>query len=387
MNTNDTREARDEPRTRGGRNGFVAVTMLLLAGVSALLFASIPYPQAGRPGQLTPPPPFGEDRPASRNRLKLLIILVLLAALGWVLMLGIQYLFTKKSITQLTGVPPIGGLFEGKARYLGSLDNVERPLGVAVSDDGTVYVSESTGERMIRVFNRDGDEIAALAPPGTNSRARVPLYVAISPKNEIYVSDRFNRAIYIWAADGSFTGTFQPQSVPAEDWHPMGVAFDRQGNLYVSDVTPGKHRVMVFDTAGTLKLQFGKEGKEVGDFWYPNGLAVDGDGRIYVADGDNGRLQVFDAEGSLLYIIPRGFAKGDLSMPRGVALDGDDHLLVADTTANAVKVYDISGDRPDFISDIGADNGQLRYPNGVAVDGSRIYVTDRENARVQIWDY
>jgi DNA-binding beta-propeller fold protein YncE len=144
---------------------------------------------------------------------------------------------------------------------------------------------------------------------------------------------------------------------------------------------------MVFDSSGALKLEFGTEGKEPGDFWYPNGLAVDGDGRIYVADGDNGRLQVFDAEGSLLYLIPRGFASGDLSMPRGVALDGDDHLLVADTTAHSVKVYDVSGDRPDFLLDIGADNGRFRYPNGIAVAGGRIYVTDRENSRVQIWDY
>lgn len=390
MNTNDPRQAANQPRTGGSRSGFLAVAMLLLAGVGAVLFASIPYPHAGQPGQPIPPP-LGENRPASRNRLKLLIILVLLAALGWVLMLGIQYLFTKRSITQLTGVPaPISGLFENQARYLGSLNGVERPLGVAISSDGKIYVSESTGERMVRVFNRNGDQIAALAPPGTEPTTRVPLYVAISPKNEIYVSDRFNRAIYMWAADGSFIGTFQPQSVPAEDWNPMGLAFDGQGNLYVTDVTPDKHRVMVFDSSGALKLQFGKEGQEEGDFWYPNGVAVDGNGRIYVADGDNGRLQIFDAAGNPLSTISRGFGDGDLSMPRGVALDGDGHLLIADTSAQAVKVYDISGDSPRFISDFGepgSGDGQFNYPNGVALADGKIYVTDRENGRVQIWSY
>jgi DNA-binding beta-propeller fold protein YncE len=320
--------------------------------------------------------------------MKLLIILVLLVGLGWVLWLGVQYFLTKQSITQLTGLPPIAGLFENQPRYLGSLEGVERPLGVAISSDGKVYVSESAGERMVRVFNPDGDEISALAPPGTEVASRVPLYVAISPEDEIYVSDRFNKAIYIWAADGSFVGTFQPQSVPAGDWHPMGLAFDRQGNFYVTDVTPDKHRVLVFDSSGALKLQFGKEGKEQGDFWYPNGIAVDGDGRIYVADGNNGRLQVFDAQGGLLYLVARGFASGDLAMPRGVALDGDDRLLVADTSAHTVKVYDISGDRPEFIRDIGESgtgNGQFRYPNGLALADGKVYVTDRENGRVSIW--
>ena len=390
MNSNDTRQDRGELRAGGSRFGFFRrpkgigpATLLLLAGVGALLLASIPYPHAGQPGQV--PPPLGEERPAGKNRLKLLIILVLLAALAWVLMLGIRYFLTKQSITQLTGLPPIAGLFEGQPRYLGSLEGVERPLGVAIKD-GKIYVTESAGERMVRVFNRDGDEIAALAPPGAEFAYRVPLYVAISSKNEVYVSDRANRAVHIFSADGSYAGTFQPQSVPAEDWHPMGLAFDRKGNLYVTDVTEGKHRVMVFDSTGALKLEFGKEGKEPGDFWYPNGVAVDGEGRIYVADGNNGRLQAFDAEGSLLYIIPRGFAKGDLGMPRGVAVDSKDHLFVVDTSAHMAKVYDVSGDTPDFLVDIDGD-GDFRFPNGIAIDGSRIYVTDRENSRVQIWDY
>jgi len=393
MTSNHTHQAQDEPRPSGSRRlglrpklkGIGLVTMLL-AGLGALLFASIPYPHAGQPGQ---PPPLGGDSEASKNRLvKLLIVLVLLAALAWVLFLAIQYLLTRQSITQLTGLPGIGGLFEGQPRYAGSLQGVERPLGVAVSSDDKIYVSESAGERMVRVFNRDGDEISAFAPPGTETAARVPLYVAISPEDEIYVSDRFNDAIYIWAADGSFVGTFEHQSVPAEDWHPMGLAFDEEGNLYVTDVTPDKHRVMVFDSSGALKLEFGKEGNGPGDFWYPNGIAVDGDGRIYVADGNNGRLQVFDAQGDLVYLVARGFASGDLGMPRGVALDGDGHLFVADTSAHTVKMYDISGDRPEYLRDIGESgtgSGQLRYPNGLAVADGKIYITDRENGRVSIW--
>jgi DNA-binding beta-propeller fold protein YncE len=147
---------------------------------------------------------------------------------------------------------------------------------------------------------------------------------------------------------------------------------------------------MVFSPSGELRLQFGSEGKEEGQFWFPNGIAVDDRGRIYVADGTNGRLQVFDKAGKLLYIIPRGYASGDLSMPRGVALDGDGHLLVADTSAHTVKVYDVSGDQPDFIRDIGVNgsgDGEFRFPNGVALADGKIYVTDRENGRVQIWSY
>ncbi len=345
------------------------------------------WPQPG--GILQPGGPAGG---AGRQKwVKLVIVFLLLAALGWVLLLGVQYFLTGRPLTQLPGLPgPVSGLFKEPAQYESSLYGVQRPLGVAVGTDGNVYATESDGERKIHVFNRAGQEVLSFAPPNTEIPSREPLYIAISPKNEIYVSDRFNRAIYIFSSDGKTMSVFQPGPVPAEDWHPMGLAFDSAGNLYVTDVTPEKHRVMVFDSSGALKLQFGKEGQEDGQLWFPNGIAVDGKGRIYVADGDNGRLQVFDAAGKLLSIISRGYGSGDLAMPRGVALDGDGHLLVADTSAATVKVYDISGDSPRFLSDFGeagSGDGQFSYPNGVALADGKIYVTDRENNRVQIWSY
>ena len=322
---------------------------------------------------------------------KMAILLLILAALAWVLLLVAQYCRTKEPLSNLPGVPPpVAGLFGESAEYIGSLDGVARPLGVALGEDGRIYVTESAGDRMVRVFDGDGKEVASFAPPNVEVFARVPLYVAVSPEGEVYVSDRPNRAVYIFSADGEYVSTFDHKGVAAEDWQPLGLAFDDDGNLYVTDVTEKKHRVLVFNRSGELRVQFGSEGKEDGQFWFPNGIGVDERGRIYVADGDNGRVQAFDGEGNLLFVIPRGYAKGDLSMPRGLALDGDGHLLVADTSAHTVKVYDISGDQPDFIRDIGTSGigeGEFRFPNGVALADGKIYVTDRENGRVQIWSY
>lgn len=325
------------------------------------------------------------------NWIKMVILLIILIALGWVILLISQYCRTGKPISELPGIPPpVAGLFGDNAEYKGSLTGIARPLGVALGEDGRIYVSESAGERLVRVFDSSGKEVDTFAPPDSEVLARVPLYVAISPKGEVYVSDRRARAIYIYSADGDYVGTFEHKSVPAEEWQPLGLAFDYDSNLYVTDVTDKKHRVLVFDTAGELKLEFGTQGAQPGEFWFPNGIAVDGRGRIYVADGDNGRLQTFDSAGNLLYVIPRGYAAGDLSMPRGVALEGDDILLVVDTSANVIKVYDVSGDHPSYIRDFGESGvgeGQFRFPNGVALADGRIYVTDRENGRVQIWSY
>ena len=100
--------------------------------------------------------------------------------------------------------------------------------------------------------------------------------------------------------------------------------------------------MLVLDPAGKLKLSFGSQGEEDGQFWFPNGIAVDSQGRIFVADSNNGRMQAFDKDGKFLFMISRGMSPGDLSMPRGIAIDSENRLLIADTSRGAVQAYKIS---------------------------------------------
>ena len=334
--------------------------------------------------------------PSPWRHWKLVVAAILLAGLAMVGFVWYQYQSTKQPLQDLSALPWVPQALTSDApRYALSIygeDSLDRPLGVAASSSSDhVYVSESGGERAVRVFDRDGQEMGALVPPNTTEITRVPLYLALAPDGRLFASDRPNHAVYIYSPTGEFVGAFQPQTVPAGDWSPMGLAFDDQGNLYVTDVSPDKHRVLVFDSAGALKLQFGSQGTAPGQFWFPNGIAVDRAGRIYVADGNNGRVQVFDPQGELLSVIPRGYGPGDLAMPRGLAIDGHDRLYVADTSTHVVKIYDISGDKPAFKADFGGygnGDGQFRFPNGVAVDGAnRVYVTDRDGGRLQIWSY
>jgi sugar lactone lactonase YvrE len=122
------------------------------------------------------------------------------------------------------------------------------------------------------------------------------------------------RTIFVFSASGEPRGEIA--APVAEGWIPMALAFDRAGNLYVTDTTPGQHRVLVMDRQGILVRQFGKEGQDRGDFSFPNGIAVDSKGNIFVADSGNGRVQAFDKTGALLFAIGRGTAKGP-AMPRG----------------------------------------------------------------------
>jgi DNA-binding beta-propeller fold protein YncE len=130
-----------------------------------------------------------------------------------------------------------------------------------------------------------------------------------------------------------------------------------------------------------------------GQLNFPNGIAVDPQGNIQVADSSNGRMVIFTKFGKMLATVSRGIGEGDLGLPKGAAIDDSGRLFVADTTDHQVRMYmvDKSKTIPTFVGSFGAEgqkDGQFEYPNGVATDKrAHIYVTDRENNRVQVWGY
>jgi DNA-binding beta-propeller fold protein YncE len=270
-------------------------------------------------------------------------------------------------------------------------------MGVAVGADGRVYVTETGGAGRIHIYDGLGKELGSFTPPDSETADRVPIYVAVNPDGDVYVSDRGAAAIFIFSPDGTPKGQVTPPK-GLEDWHPLGLTFDSTGNLYVADVTPEKHRILVIDSTGELKLSFGTQGEKQGEFWYPNGIAVDSQGRIFVTDSNNGRMQAFDKAGKFLFLISRGMSKGDLAMPRGIAFDDKDRLLIVDTTRGSIQAYKVSdsakadedGTPVEFKGVFYGDSGRrisFQFPNGMAIDGHRVYIADRGNNRVSIWEY
>ena len=325
-----------------------------------------------------------------RRRRKLALLFFLFGMLSLFLLIGGAYLLTRKPITELPIIPDISG--EKLPHYVFSIYGPSEPIGVAVSPSGDrMYVTETAGDRVVRVYDGRGNPIGTLKPPKTAGPTHIPVYVALDPENgDVYVSDRLTMSIYVYSKDGAYRRTFQPKGNLAATWQPLGLAFDSQANLYVTDVGASVHRVLVLGRDGVLKRTFGSPG----EFSFPNGIAVDAAGNLYVSDSNNGRLVVLDASGKLIGSIRRGQGNGDLGLPRGVVIDDSDRLYVVDTIAQRIQLYRIT-DRearvPKFIGAFGEEgtlDGQFEYPNGIAADTrARVYVTDRVNNRVQVWSY
>jgi DNA-binding beta-propeller fold protein YncE len=339
-------------------------------------------PPSAVPGEALPKV---SEEPAGRRK-KILLLLLLLVLLVLTLLTA-WYLLFRKPITEIAN-PLVDGAMP---TYQGSLYDLSKPQGVAVSADGSRIVVTQTGTSLDTVLmDRQGAKLAVLKPPATIIVQAHQLFVAVDPvTSQIWASDRFNGAVVIYNADGTFVKIFD-QGPALANWQPLGIGFDKAGRAYIADVSNGAAVIHVFGADGKLVRDFGG----TSSLDHPNGIAVADDGTVYVTDTANGRLQVFDASGSRIGIVERGDAVGNLGLPVGIAFDDQGRILIADSSAAKVQAYAamVAGAAgPRFINafgEKGSGDANFSFPNGLAADGrGRVYVADWGNDRLEIWSY
>ena len=397
-------------------------------------------PTPAEPAALTALDPAAEE--ARRRKRLIAVLAALLLALCAVVALFVRYLNRPEPLPELLPVPVEVNY---PPHFLFAFYDVNAPLGIALSPDGQrIYVTESEGDRLIKMFDAQGNLIRAFAPPRTTAAERAPVYIAVDAQGRVFVTDRLQHAIFVFDAEGNYLDTIlgpdltlseyiakhtgqvpepgafaydifedevhyrtadgDERTLPrpnAPTWAPLGVAFDAQGRLIVTDVTREQHRVLVFPAADIAATDwtdfapqvwsFGAFGEAEDQFQFPNMAVVDAQGRFIVSDGNNGRLSVWSATGKWLFLLGAGGGGGGLNLPRGMALDERQRLHVVDAVGQVVRVYDFAADEPTFLftfGTMGSLKGQFHYPNDIAIDATgRLYITDRANDRVQVWSY
>ena len=121
---------------------------------------------------------------------------------------------------------------------------------------------------------------------------------------------------------------------------------DHEDNVWVTDT--GRHQVLKFSHEGELLLSVGEEGVAGLDethFNQPTDVAVAPNGEFYVSDGyGNNRVVRFSPEGKFISDWgERGSAPGQFDLPHGIARDAGGRLYVADRTNGRIQVFDADG--------------------------------------------
>ena len=167
------------------------------------------------------------------------------------------------------------------------------------------------------------------------------------------------------------------------------VAVDQEDRVYLFNRS--EHPVLVFDRDGNFISSWGE-----GVFGRPHGLTIVPDGTLYCAD--DGHHVVFHCtpEGRILEVVgepdkPAPFMSGKpFNRPTKVALDpAGTGFYVTDGYGNArVHRFSLAGEWLASWGEPGTDPGQFNVVHSLAVsDDGQIYVADRENHRVQVFDH
>jgi hypothetical protein len=114
---------------------------------------------------------------------------------------------------------------------------------------------------------------------------------------------------------------------------PSDVAWDSQGNIFISDGF-GNARIAKFDKNGKYLKSWGSRGSDPGQFNNPRSLATDAQGNIYVADKGNNRIQVFDNDGTFKTEIT------GVGSPAAICISPGSHPYLYASNSNEVNSLD-----------------------------------------------
>jgi DNA-binding beta-propeller fold protein YncE len=165
---------------------------------------------------------------------------------------------------------------------------------------------------------------------------------------------------------------------------PHKMSIDPEGNLWVADNAGAQ--VFKLNQDGKVLLTLGRKnqkGTAEGLFDTPTDVAIAPNGDVFVADGHDGggsaagvaRIVKFDKTGKFLKSWGRkGMGPGDFDVVHAIALDSRGRVFVADRQNNRLQIFDAEGT---FI----AQWGQFGRPSGIYIDqrSDTIYVSDSES--------
>jgi hypothetical protein len=294
------------------------------------------------------------------------------------------------------------------------------PSAVALDSTGNVLVTDSSNNRVVE-FSPTGifvmtfgwgvtDGKSELEACTSNCKAGIAgsgpgqlnnPYGIVVANGHLWVVDNGNNRIEEFSAGG----TYEQQAATAN--HPVAIASDPSGNVWVSDEAFGL--IEEFSTTTGKKL-----GQVQAAYEGISGVAIDPQGDVWVAT-NHARIDEYSSKGEFKMTLGWGVQNGAEELQTctkectkggiegshngqlsccsaGLTIAGG-ALWVADQNNNRVQEFSLTGEyiappNGEYVTQFGSPGsgtGQLSGPTGIAVAGGSASVVDRGNNRVEQW--
>jgi streptogramin lyase len=271
----------------------------------------------------------------------------------------------------------------------------DRPQGLAVAPDGSIFIADKNDNVVRRLVTKDqAKEVFNLPGPDRTDEDLTDFKDAVgrSIYRIITVAGERRPAGARGPADfGGFLygDTGSADGLPAlstQMRHPSALAFGPDGNLYVLD--QGNLRVLQITQPLTLKgAAYRVAGAYQGDSGSPSAIQVLNpryvlaapDGSLYVADSDRSVVRKISADGTFATVVAGTGTRGGtfepdgipatqarLAWPTGLALGPDGSLYIADRGAHKIRKVGPDG----IITTVaGTGRGDYQLPTGFSPEG------------------
>lgn len=249
------------------------------------------------------------------------------------------------------------------------------PNDITTAPDGRMFVTDSLND-MVRVI--DSVSVRNLAGVRGNNRLvdgktlcariREPIQGARDAQGRIYFTDRRNHVIFrllptgyleVFAGTG-IAGFKNGHRLSAQFSGPIGLDFDKLGNLYVAD--PGNHIIrMITPSDNVVTLAGIPRGagllnnvkRDKAKFNRPNSILVDGQGNLLIADSNNHCVRKLDVQTEMVSRFAGTCARsgtldgapgtGQLSRPVALRLNAQGTLYIASFDSGRIRSADSTG--------------------------------------------
>lgn len=248
--------------------------------------------------------------------------------------------------------------------------------GIAFDSLSNVYITDTNGHEIIK-FDSSGnfikswgsgmavDNVCSNCPDGYLA---VPYGIAVDSSNNVYVVEANDNRIQKFDSNGNFVAKWNNISSHSNQG-PVGLAFDNSStNLYVTTMDNFVH---ILDKNIGSQINSWSSGN--------GGITIDSANSVYVVGWSSGIVQKFNTAGNLITKFgnitnpdSEGREVGQFDRPAGVAVDRCSNIYVADRDNNRIQVFDESGNIKYIIS-----GNSLYDPFGLGINGQFLYVGDR----------